>query len=616
MKKYRSIILGLFITMGCAELDLTPEDVPSDATFFTQATDFRNYMNGLYPSISPSSTSWREGASSSDNFVIGNERNGTIYQWNNSGVASNTSGTWNSNYNNIRNANYLLDNVDKVATRDDVVDHYIGEAHYARAWYYFTLLQAFGGVPYIDRALGTEDPDLYKPRESRDFIAEKIIEDLDMAIDLMQWQGTGSATAGRLNKEAALVLKTRVGLFEGSWEYYHGREGTPFAVPGNDGTAFLQAAVETGDMLIDKGVTLFTGRPGHVYTDLFVQENYTGVPEVYFWRGYDVGLGVTNATTRATLNWQGGSPTKSAVDNFLLSDGLPEGLSAVNYDYTSQASLISAKDPRLQEIIYGPQRGSARDFFSSEGLPLGDVNRDNVFPVMTGNFGGPFGGYATYKHGVISTVNLDANSTDAVILRAGEALLNYVEAKAILGTVTQTDIDNTINVIRDRVGMVHMNLGDVNSWAIIYSENEGYDPTASNILNEIRRERRVELLLEGFRNSDLKRWAIYEDVINGYKPQGAYFQELQDYWNDEANVLAAGFPASQLEELKLVIGVTADTLGEYVNPLWRDSDFADEFARGYYINPDRDYLESIPNNEIEFYMESAGVDLEQNPGWL
>ncbi|MEQ9287660.1 MAG: RagB/SusD family nutrient uptake outer membrane protein [Cyclobacteriaceae bacterium] len=615
MKKLRYIIPGLLLLMiSCAELDLAPEDVPSDATFFTQASDFRNYMNGLYPSISPG-FNWRNTAPSSDNFVDANTVNGTIYQWNNTGVASSTSGTWNNNYSNIRNANYLLDNKVK-ASRDPSVDHYIGEAFYARGWYYFNLLQAFGGVPYIDRALGTEDPDLYKVRESRDFIAEKIIQDLDSAIALMQWQGVGSATNGRLNKESALVLKTRVGLFEGSWEYYHGQKSTPFAVSGRDGSQFLQEAVEAGDMLIDNGVTLFKGRPGFVYTDLFVQEDYNGVDGAYFWRGYDVDLGLQATTTRVSLSMGGGSPTKSVVDNALLSDGLPEGLSSVTFDYTNQSSLIGAKDPRLQEAIYMPSRGPYEDFFASQGLPGADANRGNIYPIMTGNFGGALGGYGTWKHGVITTVNLDANSTDRLILRAAEALLNYAEAKAILGTISQADIDKTVNVIRDRVGMIHMNMADISSWAVTYTESQGYDPAASNILNEIRRERRVELLLEGFRNDDLKRWAIYEDVINGYKPRGAYFQELQDYWDDEETLLAAGFTAGQLDELKLVLGVTAGVLGEYVNPLWRDSDFATETARGYYIDPDRDYLQSIPSDEINFYAETAGVTLSQNPGWL
>ncbi|MEQ8556492.1 MAG: RagB/SusD family nutrient uptake outer membrane protein [Cyclobacteriaceae bacterium] len=616
MKRYRSIILGLLVvTAGCAELDLAPEDVPSDATFFSQTTDFKNYMNGLYTSLSTGSSAWVDLASSSDNFVNASNVNQNIYRWDESGISGTTSNDWNNSYNNIRDANYLLDNKGKV-DRDAATNHFIGEAFYARAWYYFTLLQNFGGVPYIDRALGTEDPDLYKPRESRDFIAEKIIQDLDSAIALMQWQGVGSASDGRLNKESALVLKTRVGLFEGSWEYYHGQKGTPFAVSGSDGTEFLQAVIEAGDILIDGGITLFQGRAGHVYTDLFVQEDYTGVNGAYFWRGYDVDLGIVNNTTRRTLSMGGGSVTKSVVDNTLLSDGLPEGLSGVAYDYTDQTSLLSAKDPRLEEIIFSPARGSYEAFFLSEGLPTTEANRDNIYPIMTGNFGGALGGYATYKHGVISTVNLDANSTDALVLRAGEALLNYAEAKAILGTINQSDIDKTVNVIRDRVGMAHMNLADVNSWAISYAANQGYDPAGSNIVNEIRRERRIELLLEGFRNYDLRRWAILEDVINGYKPRGAYYQELADYWNDEATVLAAGFTQGEVSEVKLIIGVTVDTLGEYVNPLWRDADFADESARGYYINPERDYLQSIPSNEINFYSETAGVALEQNPGWF
>lgn len=614
MKRYRYLIPALFwMLVGCAELDLAPEDNPSDATFFTQETDFLNFMNGRYPSFSPGFT-WRGGEASSDNFVENNEPNGTIYQWNNTGVADATSNTWNNNYTNIRNVNYLLDNVGKLAVRTTPANQYIGEAFYARAHYYFNLLQAFGGVPYIDRALGTEDPDLYKPRDSRDFLAGKIIQDLDSAIALMQWKGDGPATPGRLNKESALVLKSRVGLFEGSWEYYHGREGTPFAVSGSDGSQFLQEAVEAGQMLIDNGITLFKGRPDFEYTDVFSQVDYSNVAGAYFWKAYDNDLGLPTPLSEPAV-WGSGSPTKSAVDNFLLSDGLPEGLSSVAYDYTDMPSLINARDPRLNNVIYSPARGGILDFNGSQGLDVGSEGQlNNPYAYLLGAFVTSHGGYMTFKWRDKEIVGRGVSNTDRLILRAAEGMMNFAEAKAILGTISQTDIDNTVNVIRDRVGMAHMNLADVNSWAITYSVKDGYDPSATNILNEIRRERRVELYLDGFRNSDLKRWAIYEDVINGYKPRGAYFQELQDWWDDEDAVTAAGWPDPAA--VKLIPGTNVNVLGEYINPLWRSPDFEDESARGYFIDPNRDYLESIPTNEIEFYSNSEGVTLAQNPGWL
>lgn len=610
MKKLRYIIPGLLLfMMSCAELDLAPEDLPSDATFFTQESDFLNYMNGRYESITPG-WDWINGEASSDNFVAGNAPNGTIYQWDNTSVSVATSNTWNNNYTNIRNANYLLDNVEKLAVRTLAANQYIGEAYYARAWYYFNLLQTFGGVPYIDRALGTEDSDLYKPRDTRDFVAERIIQDLDSAIALMGWKGSGAAAPGRLNKESALVLKTRVGLFEGSWEYYHGQKGTPFAVSGSDGSQFLQEAVEAGQMLIDNGITLFQGRSGFIYADLFSQLDYSSVPGAYFWRGYDNDLGLPAAGT----NFNNGSATKAAVDNFLLSDGLPEGLSSVEYDYTDQTSLINSRDPRLSNVIYGPDRGGQLDFYESQGLTTGEGQLNNPYAYLLGNFVESHGGYLGFKWRVAEDIGRGVHNTDRLLMRAAEGMLNFAEAKAILGTISQTDIDNTVNVVRDRVGMPHMNLSDVNSWAITYSVKEGYDPAAANILNEIRRERRVELFLDGFRNGDLKRWAIYEDVINGWKPKGAYFKELQDWWDDEEAVLAAGW--TDPSAVKLVEGVNVYVHGEYINPLWRNPDFLDESARGYYIDPNRDYLQSIPTNEIEFYNATEGVVLEQNPGWL
>lgn len=203
---------------------------------------------------------------------------------------------------------------------------------------------------------------------------------------------------------------------------------------------------------------------------------------------------------------------------------------------------------------------------------------------------------------------------DDLILRYGEALLNYAEAKAILGTISQSDIDNTINVLRDRIGMAHLSMAEANGWGVSYAESEGFDPSADNILNEIRRERRVELALEGFRRTDLKRWAVYEDVINGYKPVGAYYQELEDYWNDTEALSALGLSTSQIEGVYCSVGETVGVTGEYVNPYWKNTYFT-ESGTGYYIDPDRDYLSSIPTQEIDFYEEN-GVTLEQNPGWF
>lgn len=595
-------------------LTRVPQDAMSDETFFNNPSDFKTYVNGLYNGFLPNGGTMPGAENGTDNLVQNNP-GGQEMQHSNSGQANQTNGTWNGTYSQIREVNYVLENKDKLGTRNEEANQYIGEAYFIRAWHYFTLLKAFGGVPYIDKVLNTESQELFKPRDSRNFIASQIIADLDSAIVLMDWKGQGFATPPRLNKESALTMKTRVGLYEGSWEYYHGRKGTPFEVEGEDGTDFLTEAVSAGDMLIDnQGANVYEGRAGFEYYDLHNKADYQNILGVFLYAHYDASQDIAQNHIVSTHSWAA-SLTKSAVDNYLMEDGKPESVSSVSYDYTDQGSLISARDPRLNQTIYSPERGPIVDYmlsnvagtFPTEGISKG--------PYMKLSEEGQVGGYTIFKGLTPEVASRFQDNRDDYILRYGEALLNYAEAKAILGTITQSDIDKTVNVLRDRVGMAHLNMAEANGWNVTYPISEGYDPTAPNILNEIRRERRVELILEGFRRTDLKRWAIYEDVVNGYKPVAAYYQELADWWNNDSLVVAAGYDESEVDALKLIPGSNIDVTGEFINPLWKNSDFTPA-GRGYFIDPDRDYLQAIPQQEINFYEEEGDVTLEQNPGWF
>ncbi|ALJ05399.1 hypothetical protein APS56_09835 [Pseudalgibacter alginicilyticus] len=605
--------------MSCSDdfLDRFPEDAASDATFFTKASDFENFANGLYGVAirrRGQSNHFETLDSNTDNVVTASIYTG-IYERNNPSIASQTDGTWNNNYSYIRSVNYMLNNQDKLLARDATGDHFIGEGYFMRAMFYFNLLQRFGGVPYIDEVLGTESEDLYKPRESREFIATKIIEDLDEAISLLQWQGTAPAVQGRINKEAALHLKTRVGLYEGSWERYHGIKGTPFAVSGSDGSVFLNAAVDAGNALMAKqGNTIYIGPAGDEYSRMFNNDDGGSLPGVFLARDYNVALGQGGNRPRGAIT-PPFSLTKSAVDNYLMSDGLPQEISTVTagVDIANQNSVINTRDPRLRQTLYAPDRGQRQDFFANLNISAEGV-RGIYWPAGYNRLVSP--GYFVLKGAPLTTVTIDLNDIDDVIYRYGESLLNYAEAKAILGTITQTDIDNTVNVLRGRVGAANMNLATVNGWNITYLEKDGYDPSADNIVNEIRRERRMELMLEGFRSDDLKRWAVYEDVINGYIPVSAYYQELVDYHNIDQNLIDSQWAPGTWSEVKYFEGSNSGQVNGYLTPLWQEPDFNSPTSDGYYIEPGRDYLNSIPQVEIEHYLDKANVELTQNPGWI
>lgn len=619
--KYNIIsIMTMFASVsllsGCSDfLEKYPQDAMSDQDYFTKDTDLEYYMNGLYDGIlrSANSLKWSNLNTANDDWA-GNTPSTTLMQHSTSGLASETSDTWNNAYDYIRKANYFLENAYRVPNMGKIGKHYLGEGYYCRAVKYFDLLQTFGGVPYISKVLNVDSEELYTPRSSRKEIAEKIVADLDSAILYCDWKGEGEASAGRINKEAALVMQSRVALYEGSWEYYHGKKGSKFQVQGSDGSVFLKKGIEAGEQLIEKyGSNIYRGGSENEYFDYFNQSDYEKIQGAFLYKVYSRSLGIINNWGRSYAEGVDAGLTKSAIDAYVMSDGKPIEVSTVILDNQTMNELCLKKDPRLSQTIWYPAKGRFIDYLGAVDHAYktsypGLIQNQQRRPAYTG--------FRIWKGTSFDPAEIDNGEVDDLILRYEEALLNYVEAKAILGLVTQDDLDKTINVIRSRVNLPNMSLSEVNGWNIDYDKRNGYDPSAPNIVNEIRRERRVELMLEGLRFMDIKRWAMLDDVFNGWKPVGAYAQEYVDYWNNPDRLAADGFDWKSPEEVKLEKGINYDTIGDYINPFFKHADFQPNSGRGYYVDPDRDYLSSIPREEITLYKNKGNVTLEQNPGWF
>lgn len=617
--KYISIMTmfaSVSLLSGCSDfLEKYPQDAMSDQDYFTKDTDLEYYMNGLYDGIlrSANSLKWSNLNTANDDWA-GNTPSTTLMQHSTSGLASETSDTWNNAYDYIRKVNYFLENAYRVPNMGKIGKHYLGEGYYCRAVKYFDLLQTFGGVPYISKVLNVDSEELYTPRSSRKEIAEKIIADLDSAILYCDWKGEGEASAGRINKEAALVMQSRVALYEGSWEYYHGKKGSKFQVQGSDGSEFLKKGIEAGEQLIEKyGSNIYRGSSENEYFDYFNQSDYEKIQGAFLYKVYSRSLGIINNWGRSYAEGVDAGLTKSAIDAYVMSDGKPIEVSSVILDNQTMNELCLKKDPRLSQTIWYPAKGRFIDY-------LGTVDHayKTSYPglIMNQQRRPAYTGFRIWKGTSFDPAEIDNGEVDDLILRYEEVLLNYVETKAILGLVTQDDLDKTINVIRSRVNLPNMSLSEVNGWNIDYDKRNGYDPSAPNIVNEIRRERRVELMLEGLRFMDIKRWAMLDDVFNGWKPVGAYAQEYVDYWNNPDRLAADGFDWKSPEEVKLEKGINYDTIGDYINPFFKHADFQPNSGRGYYVDPDRDYLSSIPREEITLYKNKGNVTLEQNPGWF
>lgn len=623
--KYSPIFLLLLtITISSCRknfLERYPLDSMSDATFFSSPNDLKVYVNGFYP-IFPryhfqntfDGTS-NLGLDNNSDIMIGTGVSGALLQQGSNGQAPLTNGSWTSNFTWIRRINYFLNNYQRVTVKGTETRQYTGEGYFFRAWVYFNMLQLFGDAPIITGVLNTDSPELYKARDSRYDVAKFIIQDLDSAIANMGWKNSAFSGVGRVNKEAALTLKARVALFEGSWERYHNRKNTAFKVAGKTGDDLL-ALVEPAvlELITRQGTSLFTtgGTYNEAYNQLFSQQDASKTAGVFLYRVYDATQIVGHNFFDNVVDAQF-TASRRMLEAYLDKQGNPQSISALPLDQKSLTNLATNLDPRFRQTIWTPDRGPQNRLIGLEKQAL-----PSRYPMINNTFSSNFaaGGLRLWKGAILNANEWRNGSTDEVLIRYEEALLALAEAKAMLGTINQGDLDKTVNLIRSRVGMAGMQLSTVNSWSITYERNRGFDPTESRIVNEIRRERLVELSFEGHRVNDLKRWAVYDDVINGFKPQGAHYQEFVDYFNNTTQLIADGFNAADAARCKLTQGTNFDIDAQgYINPYFRLPEFRST-GQGYFIEPGRAYLSPVPRAEIDLYLEKGNVTLTQNPGWF
>jgi starch-binding outer membrane protein, SusD/RagB family len=623
--KYTGFILILILLSfnSCQEdfLERYPLDSMSDATFFSSPNDLKVFVNGFYRILpryhfqSQFDGPTNAGIDANSDILMTAGPSGVLMQRGASGQAPATNGTWSGNYTWIRQMNYFIANYPRVTPRSPVSNQYVGEGYFFRAWIYYNMLVNFGGVPIITEVLSTDSIGLYKPRDSRYDVAKFIIRDLDSAIVNLGWKGAATVGVGRVTKDAAMVFKARVALFEGTWERYHGAKGTPFSVTGKNGDEFLNMIEPViNELIAHQGTSIFrTGGPyNESYNQLFSQQDASKTAGVFLYRVYDATQIVGHNFFDNVVYPVFGVP-RTFLEAYLDKNGVPQSMSSLSIDGKSLSNLAVNLDPRFRQSIWTPDRGPQNKI---AGLQLQAF--PSRYPILNNALGENFppGGIRVWKGAILDANEWRNGSTDEVLIRYEEGLLALAEAKAILGTINQADLDKTVNLIRGRVGMASMNLSTINGWSISYPRNRGFEPSESKIVNEVRRERLIELAFEGHRVNDLKRWAVYEDVMNGWKPVGAHYQEYFDYFNNTTLLLQDGFDAATAAKLKLTVGTNfgIDANG-FVNPYYTNSDFK-VGGLGYYIEPGRAYLSPVPKNEIDLYLDKANVVLTQNPGWF
>lgn len=579
------IALTVVLTLGASAcnkdyLDVTPNDKIDASAFFNNETDLNVYTNAFYDMLPTSSatiyTVYTDDASS-DNIIplLASDRvKGARVV-----PVAKGSGGW--DFANLRAINYFLQNYGKcpdVAAKRK----YGGIARFFRAWFYYDKVKTFGDVPLYTKVLAADDEALYKARDSRKLVMDTVLADINYAIANIPKQIQLNTVTGY----TALALKARICLFEGTYRKYHNL---------GDYQTLLNEAASAAETLMSTGAyKLFTtGGPNLAYRELFARKNQDATETIYardFNKDYQV-----NGINYFMVSPTGGAYgiPRDLINSYLMKDGsrftdLPDYQTKQFYDE------MQNRDPRLTQTTAGP------DFAA-----YGETAREPVNMSITTT------GYRVTK--ALSTRDQwvsNGSYSDLILFRYAEALLVYAEAKAELGTLTQGDLDKSINLIRARAGMPGMNMAAANANPDLYLlaqyPNVDKGPNKGVIL-EIRRERRIEMFNEGLRWDDLMRWKegkkLEQPLVGIYFPSLGSFDFNNDGKTDVYlhNGNASGAPAGTTSIVNVnQKALTNGTSGNFY-PL-----------KGITVKFDesKDYLYPIPTEDI-----TLNKNLTQNPGW-
>lgn len=577
---------------SCSDfLDREPITKPEAGNFLTGAIQVENYINGLYmtlPSFSKFGLGVRSEEKNSDN-IIAEKYDARLHGQNNqfSGASD-----WQTGYQNLRKVNYFFHNykVPEAQENEDVLS-LKGEAYFLRAYWHFDLLKKFGSIPVMD-AFWDENATiagLQIPAKTRNEVTRFILSDLVEAKNLLHSRGKYSGI--RINKEAAMVLAMNVALYEGTWEKYHSSDD--FASSTNESNYFLGEVINWGNELFGCGIDLYkTGQnPGDAFAALFNSKDLSGMGEVLLWRKYSSDEGVfhdVNGNLKAGVVDSEGAAgiTQSLVDNYLNADGT--FIDPTNEKFKDFKEIFEGRDPRLIQTVMneGAKFASATTATPMHLEEYTDEKKNTISPPKLAGDGNTRSLTGYHIRLGIDTTFVSGNGETALpIIRYAEGLLAYAEAAAELEMWSDDIANKTLKALRERAGVKYLAPAKDANFT-----DFGY--TLTPVLQEIRRERRSELALQGFRLDDLMRWKA-DKLIVGKRGKGAYV-------GDESILFKSYSPDNQK---RIRERLTLDD-NKWADPM------AGTLPSGYQFHADRDYLLPIPPSELELNKK-----LKQNPKW-
>lgn len=533
-KKYIGILgIASLLLPSCNDdfMERMPQDEITDGSFWKSETDLKLMLNSLYPLyIIGHQNGWAQDKSPALNVTGSPLMYGDVYSDNcirtgseytslagESIVPTGATKENGWNWENLRKVNFFLNRYGRADLSQEKKNAYGGEAYFFKAWEYYQKVMIFGDVPWIVTDLTEASEELMAPRTPRAEVMDSVLMCINKAVEWLPEKK--DQETDRLNKDQANFLKARICLFEGTYRKYHTELGLQ-----NTANAYLAEAVKASEALLGKYSLYNAGKD--TYWKMFATTTLAGNPEVILARNYlenKVGHAAQRYYNQNNSNRQSMGATRGLVDEYLCIDGRPIYTSGSEGNYVKNENFqgygkwteLENRDPRLTQTVCRPgeyvtiYQGGVSDL-AKNGITYPGLDYSNSGSTVTG--------YRVIKHWMGDRIEEDRTTQGiqaAIEFRYAELLLNYAEAKYELeGTLSQADVDMTINALRERAGFdfakyptARLVVGSEPAdprLDKIYADKLDYK--VSPLLREIRRERRIELAIENHRYEDLMRW--------------------------------------------------------------------------------------------------------------
>ena len=616
--KVLPLIFVALISTSCNDsfLEKLPVESLTEETFFNKYDDFKTYAWSLY-GVFENGNILRNlndnadgGLYLSDRYAgyFSNKGTGSFNPYAFQTITNSTTGNgWDFTY--IRKVNIMLRNIDDAPMTEEEKAHWRSVGYFFRSFYYMELIARFGDVPWLDRTLTDNDELLYMERTPRKEVADHVLADLQYAEQHINEDGDGDNT---IDVHCVRALLSRFTLFEGSWRKYHGL---------GDENVYFTECVRVSELLMNEFPTLHDS-----FGEEWTSPDLSVIPGIILYKQFEKDILTSNFTRTERNQWHGIEMPQLTVDMYLCQDGKPIATSDV-YEWgkkdKSIYSVFRNRDHRLLETVAPPYRLSSTSNASHWDYPEDPAYReyiDIMGPNMViGNPGEPGkhkvlplvqwsgtivlkvpnittntsqqilscrGGYYVYKQYNVWDENNNqyaANTADKPIFKIDEIMLNYAEAQYELGSFSQAVADRTINRLRPRAKVASMIVSEINE-----SFDPNRDKTIDPLLWEIRRERIIELMGEGFGFYDVRRWKKADYFVN--RPQYGMWATREEIGTGQLYDMETGFPDQDAEEGFIYL---------FNDPVKEGKGWLDKY-----------YLYMVPSNEIVL-----NPNLKQNPGW-